>query len=84
MLMHLVANQILLLGLRVTGQEVPQKLIRLSNSLVVSLLGFFEHLLGLAKLKLASLLVFLGTRTLGPIWLLKILLDFSQLVNSLD
>jgi hypothetical protein len=45
---HLAANPIPL-GLWVTGQEVPQKLVRLGNSLAVSLLGFFEHLLGLAK-----------------------------------
>ncbi len=45
--------------------------------------GFFEHLLGLAKLQLAGLLVFLGTRTLGLIWLLEFLKGYSQLVNNL-
>ncbi len=61
------------LGLRITRQEVPQKLLRRDKSLGVSLLGFFEHLLGVGKLQLAGFLVFLGTSTLGPIWLLEIL-----------
>jgi hypothetical protein len=72
MLAHLAAN-LILLGLQVTGQEVLHKLICLGNSLVVSLPGFAEHILGLAKLQLAGLLVFLGACTLGPFWLLEIL-----------
>jgi hypothetical protein len=59
MLMHLAANPIPL-GLRITRQEVPQKLVGLGNSLVMSLLGFFKHLLGLAELYLVSLLVLVG------------------------
>ncbi len=43
---HLVANAILL-GLQITGQEVPQLLVPLGNCLTVLLLGFLEHLLGL-------------------------------------
>ncbi len=42
------------LGLHITGQQVPQLLIHLGNSLVVSLLGFLEHLLGLLNLHLAD------------------------------
>jgi hypothetical protein len=59
--MHLAANPIPL-GLRITRQEVPQnhKLVGLGNSLVVSLLGFFKHLLGLVELHLVSLLVLVG------------------------
>jgi hypothetical protein len=72
MLLHLVANAIPL-GLCVTGQEVPQKLVRLGISLVVSLLGFLEHLLGLPNLQLAGLDFILGDRTLGPNSLLDIL-----------
>jgi hypothetical protein len=66
-LVHLAADPIPL-GLRVTGQKVPQKLVRPGNSLLVSLHGFFDYLLGLNELQLAGLLVFLGTCTLGPIW----------------
>jgi hypothetical protein len=43
------------------------------NSLVVSLLGFLEHLLGMHEIQLAGLLVILGECTLGPNWLLEIL-----------
>ncbi len=43
------------LGLCITGQEVPQLLVRLGDCLVVSLLGFLEHLLGLLNLHLAGL-----------------------------
>ncbi len=71
-LAHLVANAIPL-GLWVTGQEVPQKQDCLGNSLVVSLLGILEHLLGMRDLYPAGLLVILGGRTLGPSWLLEIL-----------
>ncbi len=53
-LVHLVANAIPL-GLHVTEQEVPQKLICPGNCLVASLLGFLEHLLGLLNLQLAGL-----------------------------
>ncbi len=69
-LVHLAAN-LIPLGLWITGQEVPQKLIRLGNSLVMSLLGFFNHLLGLTKFQLAGLLVFFGTHTIRPIWLME-------------
>ncbi len=67
MLLHLAADPIPL-GLRVTGQEVPQLLERLGNCLVVSLLGFLEHLLSLLNLHLEGLNVnvcrdgVLGTR----------------------
>ncbi len=54
MLVHLAANMIPL-GLCITGQEVHQLLVRLGNCLVVSLLGFLEHLLGLLNLHLAGL-----------------------------
>jgi hypothetical protein len=54
MLVHLVANAIPL-GLKITGQEVPRLLVRLGDCLVVSLLGFMEHLLGLINLHLAGL-----------------------------
>ncbi len=72
MLVHLAANPSPL-GLRIIGQEVPQKLVCLGISLVLSLLGFFEHLLGLAELQLAGLLILYGTRTLGLTGLVKIL-----------
>jgi hypothetical protein len=52
-LVHLAADAISL-GLCVAGQQVPQLLIRLGNCLVVSLLGFLEHLLGLLNLHLAG------------------------------
>jgi hypothetical protein len=42
------------LGLCIAGQQVPQLLIRLGNCLVVSLLGFLEHLLSLLNLHLAG------------------------------
>ncbi len=53
--MHLVADAIPL-GLCVAGQQVPQLLIRLSDCLVVSLLGFLdlEYLGGLLNLHLAG------------------------------
>jgi hypothetical protein len=50
MLLHIVANTIPL-GLQITRQEVPQLLIHLGNCLVVQLLGFLEHLLGLLELQ---------------------------------
>jgi hypothetical protein len=53
-LMHLAANTIPL-GLQNTGQEAPQLLVRLGNCLVVLLLGFLKHLLGLINLQLAGL-----------------------------
>jgi hypothetical protein len=43
------------LGLCITGQQVPQLLVRLGACLVVSLLGFLEHLLSLLNLDLAGL-----------------------------
>ncbi len=52
-LVHLAADAISL-GLCVAGQQVPQLLVQLSNCLVVSLLGFLEHLLGLLNLHLAG------------------------------
>jgi hypothetical protein len=55
----LAANEIPL-GLRITGQEVPQKFIRLGNYLVVNLLGFLEHLLSLPNVQLAGLHIVLG------------------------
>ncbi len=55
-LLHLAANAIPL-GLWITRQEVPQLLIRLGNRLVMLLLGFLEHLLGLLNLYLVGLCV---------------------------
>ncbi len=54
MLVHLTANAISS-GLRITKQEVNQLLVRLGDCLVVSLMGFLEHLLGLLNLHLAGL-----------------------------
>ncbi len=54
MLVHLAANAIPL-GLKITGQEVLQLLVCLGNCLIVSLLGFLEHLLGLLNLHLTGL-----------------------------
>jgi hypothetical protein len=82
MLMHLAAD-LIPLGLWVTRQEVPRKLVCLGNSLVVSLLGFFEHLLGVKEHQLAGLLVFLGTQTLGPYWLLEIIWVLASLSTAL-
>jgi hypothetical protein len=66
MLVHLTAN-VIPLGLHVTRQEIPQKLVRLGDCLVVSLLGFLEHLLGLLNLQLVGLHVILGRGgSLGP------------------
>jgi hypothetical protein len=53
-LVYLAADAILL-GLCITRQEVPQLLVHLGDSLVMSLLGFLEHLLSLLYLHLASL-----------------------------
>ncbi len=50
--MHLAADAIPL-GLRVSGQQVPQLLVRLGVCLVVSSLGFLEHLGSLLNLHLA-------------------------------
>ncbi len=52
--MHLTADAIPL-GLCITGQEVPQLLLRLGDCLVMSLSKIFEHLLGLLNLHLAGL-----------------------------
>ncbi len=48
-LVHLVADAIPL-GLFDAGQQVPHLLIQLGNCLVVSLLGFLEHLMSLLNL----------------------------------
>jgi hypothetical protein len=53
MLLHLVAD-VIPLGLCIAGQQVPQLLIQLSDCLVVILLGFLEHLLGLLNLHLVG------------------------------
>jgi hypothetical protein len=52
-LVHLMADAIPL-GLCVTGQKVPQLLVPLDNCLVVSYLGFLEHLLSLLNLHLVG------------------------------
>jgi hypothetical protein len=52
-LVHLVAD-VIPMGLCVTGQQVPQLLMCLGDCLVVSLLGFLEHLLGMLNLHLAG------------------------------
>jgi hypothetical protein len=81
--MHLAADAIPL-GLCITGQEVPQLLVHLGDCLVVSLLGFLEHLLSLLNLHLAGLNInvcrdgVLGTRGLN-----KILQCLRPLYNSL-
>jgi hypothetical protein len=51
--MHL-AEKAIPLGLCIAGQQVPQLLIRLGDCLVVSSLGFLEHLGSLLNLHLAS------------------------------
>ena len=51
-LVHLAAD-VILLGLRVTGQQVPQLLVQLGNCLIVSLLGLLEHTGCLLNLHLA-------------------------------
>jgi hypothetical protein len=53
-LMHL-AVVVIPLGLCVLEQEVPQLLVHLGDCLVVSLLGFLEHLSSLLNLHLAGL-----------------------------
>jgi hypothetical protein len=58
MLVHLAANGISL-GLCTTRQEVPQKQLHLGSCLVMLLLGFLEHLLGLLNLQLAGLHIIL-------------------------
>ncbi len=64
--------------------EVPQKLIHLGDCLVVSLLGFLEHLLGMLNLQLAGLHVIIQQDgSPGPSSLQEILQGSSQLVNSL-
>jgi hypothetical protein len=69
---HLAADAIPL-GLCVAGQEVPQLLVRLGDCVVVSLLGFLEHLLSLLNLHLAGLNInvrqdgVLGTHSLKEI-----------------
>ncbi len=56
-LVHLAADAVPL-GLCVTGQQVPQVLIQLGDCLVVSLLGFLEHLLSLLNLHLVGRNIF--------------------------
>ena len=51
--MHLVADTIPL-GLCIARQQVPQLLVRLGDCLVMSLLDFLEHLLGLLNLHLVG------------------------------
>ncbi len=82
MLVYLTANANPL-GLCITGQEVPQKLLHLGNSLAVSHLGILEHLLGMPDLQLASFQFIFGGCTLGPNSLLEIVYCSGQLVNSL-
>ncbi len=53
-LVYLAADAIPL-GLCVAGQQVPQLLVRLGDCLVVSSLGFLEHLGSLLNLHLAGL-----------------------------
>jgi hypothetical protein len=53
MLVHFVAD-VIPLGLCVAGQQVPQLLVRLGDCLVVSLLGFLEHLMSLLNLHLVG------------------------------
>jgi hypothetical protein len=53
-LVHLAANTVPL-GLHISGQVPPQLLVDLGNYLIVSLLGFLEHLLSLLNLHLAGL-----------------------------
>jgi hypothetical protein len=50
---HLAADAIPL-GLCVVGQQVPHLLVRISDCLVMSLLGFLEHLTSLLNLHLAG------------------------------
>ncbi len=52
-LVNLAADAIPL-GLCIARQQVPQLLIRLSNCLVVSFLGFLEHLISLLNLHLVG------------------------------
>ncbi len=54
MLMHLAADGIPL-GLCITRQQVPHLLVHLGYCLVMSLLGFLEHLKHLLNLHLAGL-----------------------------
>ncbi len=79
---HLMANPIPL-GLRINGQEVPQKFVHLGNCLVVKLLGFLEHLLSLPNIQYADLHIILGDSTLRPSSLLEILQHSGHLVYSL-
>ncbi len=53
-LVHLAADAIPL-GLCIAGQQVPQLLVRLGYHLVMSLLGFMEHLNRLLNLHLVGL-----------------------------
>ncbi len=53
MLVHLAADAIPL-GLCIARQQVPQLLVRLGNCLLMGLLGFLKHLLGLLNLYLVG------------------------------
>jgi hypothetical protein len=80
---HLAAD-VIPLKLQATGQKVSQELISLGNCLVVLLLGFLEHLLGLLDLQLAGLHVIIRQDGfLGPSSLQEILEHPGQLHNSL-
>jgi hypothetical protein len=52
-LVHLAAD-VIPLGLCIARQQVPQLFVRLGNCLVVSFLGFLEHLISLLNLHLAG------------------------------
>jgi hypothetical protein len=82
-LVHLAADTIPL-GLCITGQEVPQLLVRLGDCLVVSLLGFLKHLLSLLNLHLAGLNINICREgVLGTCGLKVILQHLRPLYNSL-
>jgi hypothetical protein len=49
-----LAAEAILLGLHITGQQVPQVLVCLGNCLAMSILGFLEHLLSLLNLHLVG------------------------------
>ncbi len=83
-LVHLAANTIPL-GLRITGQEVPQLLVRLDDCLIILLLGFLEYLLHLLDFQLAGLhIIIQQDNVLGPSSLQVNLEHPGQLHNSLS
>ncbi len=84
MLMHLAANTISS-GLQIAGQEVPQLLVHPGNCLVMSLLGFLEHLLGLLNLHIAGLNVNIRWDSVpGSSGFEEILQRLGLLLNSLS